>query len=153
MKSSYPGSLLECKEKNVNMNLGNRSILSNYPAGAIVSSISSNNKIRYSKSAGSFAQLLEKKGKHAKLRLPSGKIYLLSLSSYATLGAVGNSIHKLTKIGKAGRNRLKGIRPAVRGIAMNPVDHPHGGRSNKGMPQLTPWGLPTKNYPTARKKI
>jgi len=71
---------------------------------------------------------------------------------YATLGVVSNAKFKSTVIGKAGRNRLLGIRPSVRGIAMNPVDHPHGGRTNGGCPSVTPWGIPTKGKPTVRKK-
>jgi large subunit ribosomal protein L2 len=86
-----------------------------------------------------------------KIKLPSGKLIIVSCNSIATLGYIGNASFKQTRIGKAGRNRLSGHRPSVRGIAMNPVDHPHGGKSNKGMPPVTPWGLPTKNKPTVRK--
>ena len=87
-----------------------------------------------------------------KIKLPSSAILTLPIESYATLGTVSNKLHNLEVIGKAGRNRLKGIRPSVRGIAMNPVDHPHGGRTNGGMPPVTPWGKPTRGKPTVKKK-
>jgi large subunit ribosomal protein L2 len=79
-------------------------------------------------------------------------IFTLSNESFATLGIVSNSQQNLVYIGKAGKNRLRGIRPGVRGIAMNPVDHPHGGRTNGGRPSVTPWGIPTKGKPTVLKK-
>jgi large subunit ribosomal protein L2 len=72
--------------------------------------------------------------------------------SFGTLGSISNPQQNLISIGKAGKNRLKGIRPTVRGIAMNPVDHPHGGRTNGGRPSVTPWGIPTKGKPTVNKK-
>jgi len=87
-----------------------------------------------------------------KVRLPSGKIVELLPDVYATVGVLSNLQHNLVVLGKAGRNRLKGRRPTVRGVAMNPVDHPHGGRTNGGRPSVTPWGIPTKGKPTVRKK-
>jgi len=77
----------------------------------------------------------------------------VSENLFATLGIVSNLKHKSLVIGKAGRNRLLGIRPSVRGIAMNPVDHPHGGRTNGGMIPVTPWGIPTRGKPTRKKKV
>jgi len=86
------------------------------------------------------------------IKLPSGKIIKIPSIFSATIGRVSNVLHDKIIIGKAGKTRYRGIRPSVRGIAMNPVDHPHGGRTNGGRPSVTPWGLPTKNYPTVRTK-
>jgi large subunit ribosomal protein L2 len=86
------------------------------------------------------------------VRLPSGKILTLFNDSFATLGINSNLQHKLVVLGKAGKNRLKGLRPKVRGIAMNPVDHPHGGRTNSGFVYVTPWGIPTKGVKTRSLK-
>ena len=152
VKNAHTGCLLEARDSLKDFKLGYRSLISNLPSGAIINSISKNAKIVFAKSAGSFCQIIEKKKSKVKIKLPSGKLVYISNKEYATLGYISNAINKLTVIGKAGRNRLSGIRPSVRGIAMNPVDHPHGGKSNKGMPQVTPWGLPTKNKPTVKKK-
>ncbi|MFM8393450.1 MAG: 50S ribosomal protein L2 [Acidobacteriota bacterium] len=107
------------------------------------------------RSAGSFAQLVAKDGDHAQLRLPSGEIRIVSVLCMATVGQVGNSEHENVSIGKAGRTRWKGIRPTVRGVAMNPVDHPHGGGEGKtsgGRHPVTPWGQPTRGYKTRNNK-
>ena len=107
------------------------------------------------RSAGAVAQLMAKEGKFAQLKLPSGEFRLVSLECRATIGQVGNISHELITIGKAGRNRHLGIRPGVRGSAMNPVDHPHGGgegRAPIGMPSpQTPWGKPTLGLKTRKK--
>ena len=107
------------------------------------------------RSAGSFAQLVAKEGGMAQLRLPSGEIRLVSIDCMATVGQVGNSEHENVSMGKAGRTRWKGIRPTVRGVAMNPVDHPHGGGEGKtsgGRNPVTPWGKPTRGYKTRNNK-
>ena len=107
------------------------------------------------RSAGSFAQLVAKDGDRAQLRLPSGEIRIVSVSCMATVGQVGNSEHENVSIGKAGRSRWKGVRPTVRGVAMNPVDHPHGGGEGKtsgGRHPVTPWGQPTRGYKTRNNK-
>jgi large subunit ribosomal protein L2 len=88
--------------------------------------------------------------KKCKLRLPSGLIVSIKKNSFAIIRVTSNLKLNLTSVGKAGRSRLNNIRPSVRGIAMNPVDHPHGGKSNKGMQPVTPWGLPTKNIKTRK---
>jgi large subunit ribosomal protein L2 len=152
--NTYPGSLIISTENLNEFYLGYKSSLTNFPVGSIFHSLMNNNKISYSTSAGNFCQLLEKRidQKLCKIRLPSGKIIWINKNNIATLGIVNNSIYKSISIGKAGRNRLKGKRPSVRGIAMNPVDHPHGGRTNGGMPSVTPWGIPTKGKPTVKKK-
>ncbi len=97
------------------------------------------------KSAGSYAQLMAKEGRYAQLRLPSGEVRLVLMDCKATVGQVSNTDHEKISIGKAGRNRWKGKRPKVRGVAMNPVDHPLGGgegRSSGGRPPCSPWGRP-----------
>jgi large subunit ribosomal protein L2 len=107
------------------------------------------------RSAGSFAQLVAKEGGTAQLRLPSGEIRLVSVNCMATIGQVGNVEHENVSIGKAGRSRWKGVRPTVRGVAMNPVDHPHGGGEGKtsgGRNPVTPWGQPTRGYKTRNNK-
>ena len=108
------------------------------------------------RSAGTAAQLLAKEGDYAQVRLPSGEVRLVRQVCYATVGQVGNLDHKNIKLGKAGRKRHLGIRPSVRGTAMSPRDHPHGGgegRSPVGMPgPKTPWGKPTLGYKTRRNK-
>ncbi|MBP6823942.1 MAG: 50S ribosomal protein L2 [Acidobacteria bacterium] len=107
------------------------------------------------RSAGSFAQLVAKEGGVAQLRLPSGEIRRVSVDCMATVGQVGNSEHENVSLGKAGRTRWKGVRPTVRGVAMNPVDHPHGGGEGKtsgGRNPVTPWGQPTRGYKTRNNK-
>ncbi len=107
------------------------------------------------RSAGSYAQLMAKEGNHALLRLPSGEIRMVRRECYATIGQVSNLDHENISMGKAGRSRWLGRRPKVRGVAMNPIDHPLGGgegRSSGGRHPVTPWGKPTKGYKTRRKK-
>ena len=105
--------------------------------------------------AGGSAQLMAKEGKYAQIKLPSGEVRMVLLECRATIGQVGNLDHEKKSIGKAGRNRWLGKRPHVRGVAMNPVDHPHGGgegKSSGGRHPVTPWGVPTKGYKTRVKK-
>lgn len=107
------------------------------------------------RSAGSYAQLMAKEGKYAQLKLPSGEVRMVLQDCKATIGQVGNLDHENLSMGKAGRNRWKGRRPRVRGVAMNPIDHPHGGgegKSSGGRHPVTPWGVPTKGYKTRVKK-
>jgi len=105
------------------------------------------------RSAGSGAVIVAKEGDYVTLRLPSGETRMIFKKCYATVGTVGNEDQMNVQIGKAGRNRWLGIRPVVRGVAMNPVDHPHGGGEgkSKGKDPVTPWGQPTKGYKTRRK--
>lgn len=127
--------------------------LSNFPTGINVFNVSSkNNKYCYAKSAGTFCTLLQKQKNQFLIRLPSGKITSLPINSSGTIGKVSNKLHQRIYIGKAGTNRLMGKRPSVRGIAMNPVDHPHGGRTNGGVHPKTPWGIPTRGKHTVKKK-
>jgi large subunit ribosomal protein L2 len=107
------------------------------------------------RAAGSFAQLLAKEGSHAQLRMPSGEVRRVPVECRATVGQVGTVEHENVSLGKAGRTRWKGIRPHVRGVAMNPVDHPHGGGEGKtsgGRNPVTPWGQPTRGYKTRHNK-
>ncbi len=108
------------------------------------------------RSAGTAAQLMAKEGDYAQVRLPSGEVRLIRQTCYATIGQVGNVEHSNIKLGKAGRKRHMGIRPTVRGSAMNPNDHPHGGGEGRqpiGMPgPKSPWGKPTLGYKTRRNK-
>jgi len=106
------------------------------------------------RSAGSYAQVMAKEGKYVLLRLPSGELRQVWAQNRATLGQVGNTSHENIKIGKAGRSRWMGIRPTVRGTAMNPGDHPHGGGEgrSKGRHPVTPWGKPTKGFRTRNKR-
>ncbi|MDH3493101.1 MAG: 50S ribosomal protein L2 [Acidobacteriota bacterium] len=107
------------------------------------------------RSAGGFAQLVAKEGKYAQIKMPSGEVRKIPVVCMATVGMVGNREHENVSLGKAGRNRWKGRRPKVRGVAMNPIDHPHGGGEGKtsgGRHPVTPWGTPTKGYKTRRNK-
>ena len=107
------------------------------------------------RSAGAAVQLVAREGSYAQLRLRSGEVRKIHIDCRATIGEVGNSEHSLRKLGKAGAKRWRGIRPTVRGVAMNPVDHPHGGgegRTSGGRHPVSPWGLPTKGYKTRSNK-
>lgn len=137
--------------------VGNALKLKDIPVGTTVHNIElkPGKGAQLVRSAGGQAQLMAKEGKFAQLRLPSGEFRLVSIDCRATIGQVGNLDHELITIGKAGRTRHMGIRPTVRGSAMNPVDHPHGGgegRAPIGMPApSTPWGKPTLGYKTRKK--
>ena len=108
------------------------------------------------RSAGAYAQLMAKEGAYAQVRLPSSEVRMVPMDAYATIGTVGNTDHENVRIGKAGRTRHMGIRPAVRGVVMNPCDHPHGGGEGKspvGMPApVTPWGKPALGLKTRKHK-
>ncbi len=136
--------------------VGNALPLRHIPVGTIVHNVELKPKKggQLARSAGSFAQLMGKVGDYAQLRLPSGELRLVHLDCMATVGQVGNIDHENIVIGKAGRARWLGIRPTVRGTAMNPVDHPHGGGEGKtfGKHPVTPWGKPTKGYKTRKKR-
>ena len=107
------------------------------------------------RSAGTSAQLVAKEGRHVTLRLRSGEMRKVLAECRATLGEVSNSEHNLRSLGKAGAKRWRGVRPTVRGVVMNPVDHPHGGGEGKtsgGRHPVSPWGMPTKGYKTRKNK-
>lgn len=137
--------------------VGNSLPLRNIPVGTVVHNIELvvGRGGQMARSAGASAQLMAKEGRYATLRLPSGEMRMVLMDCRATIGEVGNASHELVTIGKAGRNRHKGIRPAVRGSAMNPVDHPHGGgegRAPIGRPaSSTPWGKVANGLKTRKK--
>ena len=137
---------------------GNCLPLSNIPVGTMVHNIElkEGKGGQLVRSAGGSAQLLAKEGEYAQIRMPSGEVRLIRQTCYATIGQVGNLDHSNIKLGKAGRKRHMGIRPTVRGTAMSPRDHPHGGgegRQPTGMPgPKTPWGRPARGYKTRRNK-
>jgi large subunit ribosomal protein L2 len=148
----YAGSLTETNKDLRERWLGFRSTLKNLPVGSLIHSVGLS-KPQYAKSAGTFVQLIQKGKDFSKIKLPSRKLVNVSSKSYGTLGSVSNNQHNLLCIGKAGRNRNLGRRPIVRGVAMNPVDHPHGGRTPGGCVYSTPWGIPTKcKFSLKRKK-
>lgn len=138
--------------------IGNSLPLAKIPAGSSVHNVELKRGYggQLARGAGSMAQLLAKEGDFAHLRLPSGEVRLVRLENYATLGQVGNIDHESISLGKAGRSRWLGVRPSVRGVAMNPVDHPMGGgegKSSGGRHPCSPWGKITKGLKTRRKKL
>lgn len=127
--------------------------LENFPTGISIYNVSSKrNMFCFAKSAGVYCTLLQKQKSGFVLRLPSGKIIKVLENTSAFIGKVSNRLHKHCKKGKAGINRNRNKRPTVRGIAMNPVDHPHGGRTNGGFHPVTPWGIPTLGKKTVKVK-
>jgi large subunit ribosomal protein L2 len=136
---------------------GNTLPLSNIPLGTHIHNI----ELRLGKggqivrSAGTFAQLMAKEDRYALIKLPSGEVRMVLLKCMATIGQIGNVIHENISLGKAGRKRWLGRRPKVRGVAMNPVDHPMGGgegKSSGGRHPCSPWGMPTKGFKTRNKR-
>ena len=143
--------------ENADINPGNCLPIENIPLGTVLHNIEMKpgKGAQMVRSAGSSAQLMAKENGFAQIRLGSGEVRMVSLNCKATIGAVGNHDHENVKIGKAGRKRWMGIRPTVRGVVMNPCDHPHGGGEGKspvGMPSpVTPWGKPALGYKTRKK--
>jgi large subunit ribosomal protein L2 len=135
--------------------VGNALPLENIPLGFIVHNIelTLGKGGQIARSAGTSALVAAKEGDYVTLKLPSGEMRMMFKKCYASIGAVGNEDHMNTQCGKAGRSRWLGIRPAVRGMVMNPVDHPHGGGEgkNKGIHPVTPWGQPCKGFKTRKK--
>jgi large subunit ribosomal protein L2 len=142
---------------NAELSTGNALPLRNIPTGTTIHNLELRvgQGARLVRSAGNAAQLMAKDGDWAQVRLPSGEVHRIHTACIATIGQVGNPEHAAMKVGKAGRSRWLGIRPTVRGSAMNPRDHPHGGGEGKaprgGQPQ-TPWGKPAMGYRTRRRK-
>jgi len=136
---------------------GNAMALRNVPVGSVVHCIElkPGKGAQIARSAGTSAQLVAREGTYATLRLRSGEMRRVLAECRATLGEVSNSEHNLRSLGKAGAKRWRGVRPTVRGVAMNPVDHPHGGgegRTAGGRHPVSPWGMPTKGYKTRSNK-
>lgn len=137
--------------------VGNALPIRNIPVGTVIHCIEMQpgKGAQLARSAGASVQLLAREGSYAQLRLRSGEIRRVHVECRATVGEVGNGEHGLRKIGKAGANRWRGIRPTVRGVVMNPVDHPHGGgegRTGEGRVPVSPWGTPAKGYRTRNNK-
>ena len=137
--------------------IGNTLPISKIPLGSLLHCIEMKpgKGAQIARSAASSAQLVAREGSYATLRLRSGEMRKLLSDCRATIGEVSNSEHSLRSLGKAGAARWRGIRPTVRGVAMNPVDHPHGGgegRTSGGRHPVSPWGMPTKGYKTRKNK-
>ncbi len=136
---------------------GNALTLSKIPVGTVIHNVELHpgRGGQFCRAAGAYAQLVAKEGTYALLRMPSGEVRKILSHCMATIGQVGNIHHEKITLGKAGRNRWKGRRPEVRGVAMNPVDHPLGGgegRSSGGRHPCSPWGMPSKGYKTRKPK-
>jgi large subunit ribosomal protein L2 len=143
--------------QNVDILPGNSLPLKNIPLGTLLHNVElrPGKGGQIARSAGSSVQLVAKEGDYASVKMPSGEIRKINMECFATIGQVGNIDHENVSIGKAGRSRWKGQRPHVRGVAMNPVDHPLGGGEGKtsgGRHPVTPWGMPTKGYKTRNSK-
>jgi large subunit ribosomal protein L2 len=143
---------------NVDILPGNALPLKNIPLGTMLHNVElkPGKGGQIARSAGSAVQLVAKEGDYASVKMPSGEIRRIAIVCYATVGQVGNLDHENVSIGKAGRTRWMGKRPHVRGVVMNPVDHPHGGGEGKtsgGRHPVSPWGLPTKGYKTRNRKL
>jgi len=143
--------------EDVDIRPGNALPLRNIPLGTLIHNV----ELKIGKGgqlirgAGGYGQIMAKEGQYAHLRLPSGEVSLVHQECYATIGQVGHIDHENISLGKAGRQRWLGKRPHVRGVAMNPVDHPLGGgegKSSGGRHPVSPWGLPTKGYKTRKNK-
>ena len=151
------GDVVASAEPGLDINPGNATTPKNIPVGTIGHNIElkPGKGAQMARSAGGYAQLMGKEEKYVILRLQSGEMRQVLAECMATIGVVGNEDWANVTIGKAGRNRYRGIRPQTRGSAMNPVDHPHGGgegKKNSGRHPVTPWGKPTKGAKTRRKK-
>ena len=137
---------------------GNVLPIANIPVGTVISCVElkAGKGAQMVRTAGAYAQLMAKEGNYAQVRLPSGEVRMVSVKCRAMVGAIGNAEHENVKIGKAGKKRHMGVRPSVRGVVMNPCDHPHGGGEGKspiGLPgPVTPWGVATLGKKTRNKK-
>src|SRR5271154_1284536 len=150
------GDVVESGPK-ADIKTGNALPIANIPLGTVIHNIElrPGEGAKLVRSAGGSAQLMAKEGEYAQVRMPSGEVRRILIVCRATIGQLGNVDHENEVVGKAGRQRHRGIRPSVRGIAMNPVDHPHGGgeaRSTSGRPPTTPWGVMTMGKKTRRNK-
>ena len=143
--------------KDAPIQTGNALPLRNIPVGTMVHCVElkSGKGAQLVRAAGGTAQLAAREGAYATLRMRSGEMRKIHVDCRATVGEVGHGEHNLRKLGKAGANRWRGVRPTVRGVAMNPIDHPHGGgegRTSGGRHPVSPWGVPTKGYKTRNNK-
>ncbi|HPZ81098.1 MAG TPA: 50S ribosomal protein L2 [Candidatus Atribacteria bacterium] len=150
------GDILMSGEK-ADLRPGNALPLRNIPVGTFIHNIElkKGKGGQLARAAGTYAQLMAKEGDYAQVRLASGEVRLVHVDCLATVGQVGNIEHGNITFGKAGRKRWLGVRPTVRGVAMNPIDHPHGGgegKSHGGRHPVSPWGVPTKGFKTRKNK-
>jgi len=151
-------TVIASDQKDTEIKNGNCLLMRFIPSGTMIHNIELNKGqgAQIVRSAGGSAQIMAKEGEFAHVKLPSGEIRLINMDCHATIGQLGNVEHETLILGKAGKKRWLGIRPTVRGLAMNPVDHPHGGgegKSGQGNPHpVTPWGIPTKGYKTRNRK-
>jgi large subunit ribosomal protein L2 len=150
------GDVVQAAEAGLDVKPGNAMKIKNIPVGTVIHNIEMKpgKGAQIARSAGNSAQIMGREGKYVIVRLPSGEMRYILGECMATVGTVGNADIQNVTIGKAGRSRHLGIRPQTRGIAMNPVDHPHGGGEgrSKGNIPVTPWGKPTKGYRTRKNK-
>jgi large subunit ribosomal protein L2 len=150
--------IISSDQKEIEIKQGNCLLLRNIPSGTLIHNIelSRGKGGQIVRSAGTSAQIMAKEADQAHIRLPSGEVRLVSLDCHASIGQIGNVDHDAIILGKAGKSRWLGIKPSVRGVVMNPFDHPHGGgegKSGQGNPHpVTPWGKPTKGYRTRNRK-
>jgi large subunit ribosomal protein L2 len=157
LKGMKPGRKFVVEEE-ASIERGNRMPLKNIPTGTQIHAIElqPGRGAQMVRTAGASAQLVAKEGDYAQVRLPSGEIRMINANCMATIGVIGNEQHQNIKIGKAGRKRRMGIRPTVRGVVMNAVDHPHGGgdggRHRMARPPTTPWGQKTLGYKTRHRR-
>jgi len=153
---SVGDTIVASNQKNAEIKTGNSLLLRHIPSGTLIHNLelAKGKGGQIVRGAGTSAQIMAKEGEFAHVKLPSGEVRIVNLDCHATIGQVGNVEHEAIILGKAGKSRWLGIRPSVRGLAMNPVDHPHGGgegKSGQGNPHpVTPWGVPTKGYKTRR---
>jgi len=156
-KGLVVGAVIFSGLEGLEFSVGNAMPLGKMPLGTTVHNVElvAGRGGQMARSAGNSCQLLAKEGRFVALRLPSGEMRRVEAACRATIGEIGNGEHANINLGKAGRNRWKGKRPKVRGVVMNPVDHPHGGgegRTSGGRHPCSPWGMPTKGYKTRKKK-
>ncbi|HEY6143416.1 MAG TPA: 50S ribosomal protein L2 [Flavobacterium sp.] len=147
-----------CIRNYLSSRIGNHLFLKDVPTGFVINNLSKSygKKGTYLRAAGTYGQIIFKTQYLARIKLRSGEHRIFPVKASATLGSLDNENLKFIKLGKAGRNRWYGVKPVVRGVAINPVDHPHGGgegRTSGGRPSVTPWGKPTKNQPTKKKIV
>lgn len=151
------GDKIMAAEAGLDIKTGNAMKLKSIPVGTLVHNIELNpgQGGKFARAAGGYAQIMGRDGKYVSLRMPSGEMRYVLGECMATIGTIGNEEIANEVVGKAGRNRYRGIRPQTRGSAMNPIDHPHGGgegKTNSGRHPVSPWGMPTKGYKTRKKK-
>ena len=155
-KNLTVGDLIE-SGSDAQISTGNCLPIRNIPVGSVIHCIEMMpaKGAQIARSAGAYAQLLAKDGQYAQIRMRSGEVRRVHIDCRATLGEVGNGENSLRRFGKAGAKRWRGVRPTVRGVVMNPIDHPHGGGEGKtaaAQAPVSPWGTPTKGYKTRRNK-